>query len=399
METSFDIERFTELCLRHISGYTTPAEDQELERFLELPGAMDRFMSMISKTEVEGEIPIWKDAELRSAANLERVGQAIEEYHRRPKVRSFPVWRVAASIVMLIGLGYYGIRQLVLVRHQKIADVPVVQTDLAPGKNRATLTLANGSKVSLDDLKNGKINDEKGASVTKVGDGLLTYSSNTDDKPDGSVHYNTLDVPRGGKYSVNLPDGSRVTLNSQSTLKYPTSFDGLTDRTVELTGEAFFEVRKDPSRPFRVKGGRQSVEVLGTSFNMKIYDDDPSALTTLITGTVRVDGVGKSIILKPGEQAVASERGLKLRNAADTAVVLAWRNGDFRFKNTPLQEVMRQLARWYNVKVTYSGGDADAGDGLTAAISRQLPASQVVKALELNGYHVKISDNEILITP
>lgn len=242
---------------------------------------------------------------------------------------------------------------------------PVVQTapdvteDIPPGGSKAVLTLASGKKISLTDARVGQLAKEQGLSIHKKADGELVYT--VEDKSAAAGSYNTITTPAGGQYQVTLPDGSRVWLNAASSLRYPVRF-AEQERTVELTGEAYFEVTTQPADkggkcPFIVQTGGQKVEVLGTHFNINGYNDDASIKTTLLEGAVKVSGNRQpGVLLKPGQMAVTSRlKGTISVNAADINDVMAWKKGYFIFNNENIRDIMIKLARWYDIEVAYEG--------------------------------------------
>jgi len=223
------------------------------------------------------------------------------------------------------------------------------------------LTLANGKQIYISDAAAGNIAEEAGVSISKTADGQITYHVKAGET--GRTQYNTLQTRNGQQTQIILPDNSKVWLNAGSLIKYPSSFAALKDRKVELMGEAYFEVAKDKNHPFIVKTALQEVQVLGTHFNINSYPDEPKLITTLLEGSVKVNYGKYDLMLKPGQQSV-----LKLNQAAgitpsdmkisqaDIAEAMAWKNGFFRFEEEPLESVMRKVARWYNVEVTYAPG-------------------------------------------
>jgi ferric-dicitrate binding protein FerR (iron transport regulator) len=213
-----------------------------------------------------------------------------------------------------------------------------------------------------------------------------------------AVLYNTLTVPRGGQYHLTLSDGSQVWLNAASSLRYPTTFTS-GERRVEITGEAYFEVSANASMPFRVTGGGMEVQVLGTQFDMNAYEDAPFARTTLVKGSVRVGSGDNHFTITPGEQAqLVSGGGIRVLRDADVDGEIAWKEGQFAFEETDLREVMRQVARWYDVEVEYRG-EVD-GRRFTADISRGRSLSTLLKALEAtSNIHFKIQGRQLIVTP
>jgi ferric-dicitrate binding protein FerR (iron transport regulator) len=220
------------------------------------------------------------------------------------------------------------------------------------------------------------------------------------------VLYNTISTPRGGQYKLILPDGSRVWLNAASALRYPITFTG-TSRNVELvTGEAYFEITHNAFQPFtvRVPAARQGdrdlvVDVLGTSFDLNNYPDEPATRATLITGTVRVTKGQETILLHPGDQAAtdSSSDAITISRDLNVASVVAWKDGNFSFDRAGTEAIMRELARWYDVEVSYEG--RIPARQFVGTIPRNVPASNVLKALELNNVHFRIEGKKIIVTP
>jgi ferric-dicitrate binding protein FerR (iron transport regulator) len=254
--------------------------------------------------------------------------------------------------------------------------------DVAPGGNRAILTLPNGRTIVLDSAANGKLAQLGNVKVVKMQDGRLGYegAGATVDE----VLYNTVSTPYGGKYEVVLSDGTKVWLNAASTLVFPTAFKGAT-REVSLKGEGYFEVAPNASHPFIVKVGNMKVGVLGTSFNIMAYEDEAAVRTTLVEGAVRVGSGGVSKTLGIGEQGVWDKKeGMEVVHDADVETALAWKNGLLQFHSAGMQVIMRQLARWYNVQVVYASDDIK-NESFSGSIPSSEHISQVLKMLELTG--------------
>lgn len=254
----------------------------------------------------------------------------------------------AAMLVFIIGAGYLFKRDIILVKVQQ-----TVQQDIPPGGNKAVLTLGNGKKVSLTDAKKGEIADESGVQLEKANDGEIIYITRHE-KALKTPEFNTIETPRGGQFQINLPDGSKVWLNSTSSLKYPVYFYGATERRVELKGEAYFEVAKDKTKPFLVKTQNQEVKVLGTHFNISAYIDETSVKTTLLEGSVQVSSDQMVEQIRPGQQAILEDKHFNI-TSVDGQDAIAWKKGNFEFDNADIQTVMRQLSRWYDIQVIYKG--------------------------------------------
>jgi ferric-dicitrate binding protein FerR (iron transport regulator) len=236
--------------------------------------------------------------------------------------------------------------------------------------------------------------------ITKLSDGQLAYNKTAETIATAPA-YNRLTTPRAGQFSLTLPDGSRVWLNNASSIRYPVSFAG-PNREVELTGEAYFDIAKDPSHPFRVavhRGARTStIEVLGTSFNVMAYEDEPAERTTLLEGSVRFVNGSNSTLLKPEEQSMLDEKGsLKTLHQVNVSEITAWKNGYFHFDHASLETTMRQLARWYDVTVEYQG-DIPAQEFM-GKIQRDIPLSSLLKGLENEHVHFRQEGQKLLVTP
>jgi len=283
----------------------------------------------------------------------------------------------------------------------KIAAIKpsIKSSDIAPGSNKAILTLANGARITLDSAMNGLIANQAGAKILKF-NGQLTVSpeKGLKEKPSDSNHlaYNIISTPRGGQYQLILPDGSKVWLNSASSLKFPTAFYGK-ERKVELTGEGYFEVAKNANMPFSVTVNQMKIAVLGTHFDIMAYDDEKTMNTTLLEGAVTVSDDGMERKLIPGQQAVVSATTRQINVwKADIAKAIAWKNGLFEFDNTDLSTIMRQLARWYDIEIVYDVTPEKTALG--GIISRNLSLKEVLNMLEANGInHFRIEGKKVFV--
>lgn len=266
--------------------------------------------------------------------------------------------------------------------------------DILPGRNTATLTLANGTKIVLAESVKGKLATESGISITKDADGQIVYQV---DDVSGAVSankqtYNTLSTAKGEQYQVNLPDGTKVWLNAASSLTYAPSFSGKAERRVQLNGEAYFEVAKDKLHPFIVKTQDQEVKVLGTHFNVNSYQDESTEKTTLLEGSVNVNN---KAVLQPGQQSVVSDAGNVRVQQADLDGAVAWKNGYFQFNDVPLQTIMRQISRWYDIEVIYKG--TLTNDAFNGTIDRKASLSRILKILEKGGVKFSIEGKELTV--
>jgi transmembrane sensor len=312
-------------------------------------------------------------------------------------------WAVAASILVLFATAAFFIllntkndsQQLSKAVQRSAEDIQYI----TPGGNKAVLTLADGSVINLDSAKNGTLTQQGNIKIIKGEDGQLLYY--VDQEGAAIKGYNTISTPRGGKYEIVLADGSKVWLNAASSLKFPASFTGKT-REVILTGEGYFEVAKNASMPFHVRVNTMTVEVLGTHFNVNAYEDESSVATTLLEGSVKIkkDVSAKSssenLVLVPGEQAKLAKDGrLKVNHNANVQEVIAWKNDNFEFNNTPVTDIMRQISRWYDVEIDYRG--PAPVHQLTGKISRNVDLDQLIDMLTYTGVNMKIENKKITI--
>lgn len=280
---------------------------------------------------------------------------------KKPVIQTWLKYAAAAVIVCMLSAGI--LFYLKNTRSLPISDNLALSHVIKPGGNKATLTLANGKKISLTDANNGEVARQSGVSITKSKDGELVYAaeSSTDKKPEVAISYNMIETPKGGQYQINLPDGSRVWLNAGSSLKYPASFASLKERKVILNGEAYFEVVHNASLPFRVVTNSQEVEDIGTEFNINSYADE-SIKTTLIEGSVKISDSKKAyapkqgIVLRPGQMATneADKNSIAVHHV-NTASIIAWKSGYFVFNDENIRDIMKDLARWYDFDVEYQG--------------------------------------------
>ncbi|MBN8876801.1 MAG: DUF4974 domain-containing protein [Sphingobacteriales bacterium] len=300
--------------------------------------------------------------------------------------RSIRIWSYAAAacIAFIVFLFIY----YTPFSKTNSADlVEINAKDIQPGTTYATLTLANGKIIVLDTSQTDTAKNGQFIIHGKKGELEYNHSQTVSE-------YHTLTVPRKGVYKLVLPDGSRVWLNSESSIQYPTAFTG-TERKVFVTGETYFEVAPDKQKPFRVVAEKFVVEALGTAFNINTYLNEPTDLTTLVEGAVRLTFKKGSEILKPGEQLKLSENSVEILNP-DIGSAVAWKNDQFKFTNTPIDAIMRQVARWYDAEIVYQ--DKVTVD-LNATIERNVPLSKLLYLLsKTDEVHFKIDGKKIIVT-
>ena len=337
-------------------------------------------------------------------------GRAIKEKINRSLRPETPViyrrnWFRAAAVVLIVVLGaaFYYWRQPLSDQQlaEKAPDAPL-PIQVVPGGNKALLTLADGSTIILDSASNGLLGTQGNIKIQKLENGLLAYEVNGKTITENdAAFYNTISTPRGGQYKVTLSDGTTVWLNAASSIRFPVVFTGA-QRLVEVTGETYFEVAKNASKPFKVKTVNQEVEVLGTHFNINAYDDEASIKTTLLEGKVKVTVPGNTAtqsarFLKPGQQSGISKSGqINIINNADTEEAVAWVKGRFQFENTDLRTMLRQFARWYDVEVEYRG---PVDLYFTGQLTRNEQVTKVFKQLELTGeVHFRMEGRKVIVT-
>jgi ferric-dicitrate binding protein FerR (iron transport regulator) len=373
-----------ELLKKYREGTASPDEIEYLHTYydaFELTEA-DQLLSEEARNERKGRIKYSLD-------------QAIVHQEQVLPVRKLRLrnWLIAACLLLAAGSGIFWWMQ------QPATNPPVAElsvkpgpTDIGPGDNRAVLVLADGSTVLLDDAAQGELSRQANAVVNKTADGQLVYENQTGTDPAPLV-YNTISTPRAGQYRLTLTDGTKVWLNAATSLQFPASFSG-TERRVKLSGEAYFEVAKNSLQPFIVETPRQTIEVLGTYFNVNAYEEEIATKTTLLEGRVKVATGSSSAILQPGQQAASGTGAIQV-NEADTEEAVAWKNGYFKFNKADIQTIMRQLERWYDVEVEYRG--AVPTDLFVGKINRSENISGVLRVLELSEVQFKIENRKIIV--
>lgn len=299
----------------------------------------------------------------------------------------------AALAAVIFGFWFSTSQQTTINPNARVVN----KNDIAPGGNKAVLTLANGEVIDLSSDKNGIV----------IHAGQLAYSDGTEIKTNGTnaseepAQLNTIATPVGGQYQVILQDGTKVWLNAASSLRYPSRFNNK-ERNVEISGEAYFDVTHDEKRPFKVRSKGQQVEVLGTAFNIMAYDNEDMVKTTLLRGAVRVAGLGplkaKIVTLLPGQQSLLTAQQISVNNNPDLEEVVSWKNGYFKF-NEDIKNIMNKIARWYNIEVVYRPG-VDLSQTFSGEVSKSRNVSVLLKVMELTGnVHFKIEERRIIVMP
>lgn len=320
-----------------------------------------------------------------------RVTDAIEIKQEKRKATLWPkITTGVAAAVALIAVGVYF---FINSKNSTSKDQFAVTHQVRPGKFGATLTLANGKEISLSEATNGEIAKEAGITVTKTATGELVYELREGNGDANKI--NKLSTAKGETYILILPDKSKVWINAASTLTYSTSIN-VAERRVKLEGEAYFQVAEDKKRPFIVETRGQSVQVLGTHFNVNAYANEESVKTTLLQGSVKVFNKLDTKILKPGDQSSVRENSISIAEV-DTERAVAWKNNKFLFENDDIRYIMRMIERWYNVDVVYTGEMPTEKFG--GGVSRFDNVSQVLKILEsTGGVHFKMEGRRIFVS-
>lgn len=388
-----DDSSFQTLFTKYIRGEASAAETE-------------RLFQLISENEHDAEIAGLLDSELESTPFAEQYNPAWEPTLEKIRHKAFKspegspqkgtmnLWPRIAAIAAIVTLVVFGINFFTKEKAETSKYAHLVSHDIAPGKFSATLTLANGRKIRLSDVGNGVIAKEAGISVSKTADGQVVYAIKPSAGDPNRIH--TLTTAKGETYILTLPDQTKVWLNAASSLSYASSLVAHGERRVRLIGEAYFEVAKDKNHPFVVESGNQQVEVLGTHFNVNAYADEKAYRTTLLEGSVKVSEDGQSKILAPGDQAVSSGGDFKL-NKVDTELAVAWKNNNFIFDRLGIREIMRIIARWYDVEVIYEG-EIPSGT-FWGSVSRFDKVSKVLIPLEATGdVHFRIEGRKIYVS-
>ncbi|HEY0670050.1 MAG TPA: FecR domain-containing protein [Sphingobacteriaceae bacterium] len=324
--------------------------------------------------------------------HLNAVWESLPIHHSKKKVHALWPYISAAAILLIVlsaGLYFYG--------RQNNTEQQYTKNQIIPGGNKAILTLSDGRKISLTEASNGEIAEQSGIKILKTADGQLIYTA-VNTTGDNRVSFNTIETPKGGQYQVMLPDSTKVWLNASSSLKFPASFSNLKERRVEMRGEAYFEVKHNEHKPFRVIAGNQQVEVLGTHFNIMSYREEGEIRTTLLEGAVKLSSNRQLAVLKPGQQGFISNGSEKYTiDYVDVSAVTAWKDGLFYFDNTDLRSLMGQISRWYDVEVVFQPGVNE--DKFSGKIERSSDLATVLKVLEVGGVHFKVDGRKLIVQP
>jgi transmembrane sensor len=377
-----------QLILKYRSGTCTATEQAMLESWYTQLG-QDHQVD-IQEAELESIFTeVWAKLPLHETPAAAEVVPIKKANVKRLWIR----WAAAAILLM----GFIGITRLIINKERPASENLATNKDLVvPGGNKAALFLSDNSKIELSDQKLGIIARQSNIVIKKTGSGLIAYETAKSGKEAQGT--NSIETPAGGQFQAVLPDGTKVWLNAASRISYPVNFSGLKERRVKLVGEAYFEVKHDAQKPFFVETGDQLTEDIGTAFNVNCYSNEPASKTTLVEGSVRVSPLNqdtsrrkvtlKGKIIKPGQQAVIhSGSGQVKVQPGNTDQVLDWKNEEFVFDHQTIEEIMREISRWYNVKVVYNK-NVDLTQTFGGQVPRSTPIRQVLKGLEATG-HIK----------
>jgi transmembrane sensor len=388
-------ERLNYLFQKYTSGQVTETELQELLEHFHLREHDDSLRVLIGEQLREEDDSIEPSQSVQDLVG--RVDGRIYTAMRNPreqkpaKITRLAWISIAASVLLVSSIGAYFV-----LNNKKVAQANLqAHYQIKPGGNKAYLTLANGTRIMLTGAKNGALARQSGVQITKSANGQLTYTATGVPTNNSMAEYNTVETPKGGQYQIRLPDGTEVWLNAASSIKYPASFASLRTRTVELTGEAYFEVTKDKIHPFTVRTAKEDVTVLGTHFNVNAYANEPVMKTTLLEGSVKVSTDKDSKFIVPGENAILNNGSLSIAKA-NVEEAVAWKNGYFRFNGEGLESVMRKLSRWYDIDVQY---DNKSDEVFYGKVSRFTKIEDVLSIMEgTKGVHFKIEGRRVIIT-
>ena len=378
------IQRIAELIIKSLEGKITDEEKSELEEWKKQSAKNREITDTFNDPQKVAE-QLEKFYSYDTKAGWEKITSR-HPLHQSKYLSLYTQvnwrkWVAAALIILIAGSFFY-----FLTKKNVAFNPPVTLVDStshndikAPLATKATITLGNGKTIILDSMSNGLLTNEGNLHITKINDGSIQYDTILSST--GNIEYNTLTNPRGSKLiNLRLSDGSRVWLNSESSLRYPVIFSA-DKREVEITGEAYFEVAKAPGKKFYVKSANTVTEVLGTHFNINAYADEETIKVTLLEGSVKIAAEKNTDYLKPGQQAQVAS-AIKVINNVNTEEVIAWKNEMFSFNGADMNFIMRQVERWYNVDVIFRDKITEKFYG---DISRNVNVSNLLKMLETTG--------------
>jgi hypothetical protein len=392
------MSQIRKLYIKYLQGNSSAEELITLMRHFDRYGEKSSLVDLIEK-ELLQEPPNTEDSLTVKQGLSKNYALLNAQLTTKGSKKTISLWWFSAAACLLLAIGAIWVAYFSkgLNNKELSATKKHYTNDLPAASNKAILTLENGKKISLNDSDEGILAQDNGISVQKNKDGQVTFVLKGKDPNNAQTTYNTISTPKGGKYDIVLSDGTKVYLNAASSLKFPNTFKG-SDRAVILTGEAFFEVAKNKQKPFIVNANGMEIKVLGTHFNVMAYDDEKNIQTTLVEGAVELKGKNAKALLKPGEQGSFSNQDNRINvMPVDVNIATAWKNGYFVFNNSSLQEVMRQLARWYDLKIVYDGQVPESE--FNGRIKRNSSLKKVLQVLQSSNVDFSLTGNTLTIKP
>lgn len=390
-------ETFRQLLYQYISDGLSVGEKAQLQKMMQQPEYAETLDAFVREIMVSEDFPAVQDPAIKAQIDS-FLAKHINDSEKIHQINSRFWLRIAAAVIILIGTAglFFYFNQ----PEEKIATAaasPKFKQDvLPPGNNKPVLTLADGRQINLSDAATGSLSTDGSADIVKLADGRIIYNV----KGKSSEHaLNLLTVPRGSTpVHLTLSDGSRIWINTGSSLKYPAIF-AVNTRIVEITGEAYFEIAPQKNVPFTVKKMNDDtrVQVLGTHFNVNAYDNEKSVEVTLIEGAVNVIKGTRQMLVKPGQQALVKEDAIRLNSNPDMEKILSWKNNEFIFENDDIESIMRQLERWYDIEAVI---EKPSERKYIGRINRNVPLSQVLNMFEKLGYiRFAINGKKVTVIP
>lgn len=398
-------ERITYLLDVYTSGKATVQEEQEFMAWIADAGEDSELKSYVQH--------LWRNPENQSFhyVNWNQMFNRIVRPEEKPaftapepRVKRLPWWRIgAAAAVLLLVAGSYWLfsdkeqGNTSPVTAEAIPSIKEVHIP-APATSKAVITLADGRKIALESAGEGLLTTQSQTRLIRMRDGHIFYQATFGDL-EARTLTNTITNPVGSRIiEVQLSEGTHIWLNAGSSITFPVKFAAM-ERTVAISGEAYFDVKSGARSPFIVKAGDMMVKVLGTRFNVNTFSKDKGKRVTLLDGAVRVSKGKDDVALKPGMQALVKDDSITVNSFSDADASIAWKNGYFSFKGATLGDVLEELARWYDIKVSYEGGAAIANRTFGGKIQRFADFSSVLRVLTENNVRYRINNRELTILP
>ena len=377
------------LLKKYLSGSCTPGETAQVNQWFD---SMDGVPEYIAGLSEEQRRLMENRVFERLLHHIDTEGQQNVKSLPKKTIYSWKILVAAASLFLFLSMVVVWMQHPLSLSSKKILNSDQA-VNIKPGGNKAVLTLGDGSSLILTEANLGTVADQQNVSVVKTAEGELSYKMVAGNNT-SKIAYNTIATPVGGKYSVILPDGSKAWLNSKSSLRFPTSFTG-PERKVQMTGEVYFEVTKNQKQPFKVFSGGTEISVLGTHFDVMDYEDEGRQKTTLLEGSIHLSSGKFAKLLKPGQQASVTVSGIQVNDNIDLEEVMAWRNNLFIFKDMEIEEIARQISRWYDVQVVFKGAPSKVL--YTGTITKDAELSEILSMLQFTGLKYELRNRLLTI--